>query len=280
MAIVVIIIGQTIARFMVPEGREDDLVLKIIVTLVYGVFVFGGLLLLFQLIYKRNPRQLGLIMERWFSSLLYGLGIGAVSCLLILVGFILACQSHISARSLDTLTSVGLMIEFASLFVFAFSEELFARGYIMTAFKTTRNKYMILLSSAVIFGLIHLLNPGATILSIVNMSLGGLLLAYMFAKSGKLWLPIGYHIAINFMSGDILGLPSSSGVSVSQSVFTTSIGNNDFLSGGSNGHESGFLLTIVVLLGLLYVHFLVKTPSGDQWTMDNHLPFANHDGTS
>ena len=276
-AIALLIIGQLIGRAMVPDGREDEIPIKIIVTLVYGLIVVVGGMLLFKIVYKRGLKQMGLIKEGLFPVLFHGLAIGAVSASLVFTGLILSGQAQVSSARLENLLSIRIVIEFLSVCVFMFSEELFCRGYIMTALKTTRNKWVILLSSSVIFGVAHLMNPGMTILSLFNTSFAGLLFAYMFVKSGKLWFSTGYHIAHNFMANDILGIATSGGVKQSQetTIFITNIaGSNELLTGGIHGPTGSFFMTCVLLIGFLYVHFLVKTPNANVWTIDSDLPLT------
>ena len=277
MALVLILGGNLLGAIFVPEGREDDIAVVMIVTLVYGIFTIGGCLLLFKLLYKRPLRQMGLIREGCFSGLLHGFVLGAISVALCFIILILTRQIQVSGINKSRLLSIGIIVELASVSVFAFVQELYCRGYIMTALKTTRNKWVILLSSSVIFSLAHIINPDViTVVSLANMALGGLLTAYMFVKSGKIWLPAGYHIAANFMSGDVFGM-SSDWVHMSEtSVFATIlVGNNEFLLSGPDGD---LLTTGFYLLGLLYVRFLIKTPSdtsqGPVWTMDSDLPFT------
>jgi membrane protease YdiL (CAAX protease family) len=274
-AMALIVIGQLAGRAMVPDGREDEITVKIIVTFVYGLIVVVGGMLLFKLLYKRGLKQMGLIREGWFPVLLHGLAIGAVSAGLVFTGLILSGQAQVSGIRTEKFLSISIIADFLSVCVFMFSEELFCRGYIMTALKTTRNKWVILLSSSVIFGIAHFMNPGMTALSLFNTSFIGLLFAYMFVKSGKLWFPVGYHIAHNFMANEILGIATSGGVKQSQetAVFMTSItGSSKLLTGGIHGPAGGFIMTGVIILGFLYVRFFVKTPGVNVWTMDSDLP--------
>jgi membrane protease YdiL (CAAX protease family) len=269
-AIILIVSGMMIMSAIVPEGQENDIFIKIIITLVYSLLVIGGGLLLFKLIYKRPLRQMGLIKKGWLPDFLHGLAIGVISIGIVYAVFLLSGQAVITGVDLNRLFSFVIVIEFASVCLFAFSEELIARGYIMTALKTTRNKWVILFTSSIIFSLAHLLNDGVTVLSTLNTFLAGLLFAYMFIKSGKLWLSAGFHISWNFVQGDILGMNVSGNETVS--VVITEMRSNGLLAGGSYGPEDGITVTIVLLLGLLYTHFFIKTPSYPVWTIGSNLP--------
>jgi membrane protease YdiL (CAAX protease family) len=257
---------------MVPDGKEDDIIIKIFVTIVYSLIVIGGGMMLFKLVYRRNLQQMGLIRKGWFFNFFHGLGFGAASIGLVFVGLLLSGQMTIISVDVDKLLSVALLIHFFFFFLFAFSEELIARGYIMTALKTTRNKWVVFFFFFFLFSLAHLVNLGISILSLIITFLAGLLFAYMFIKSGKLWLPTGFHIAWNFFSGRIFGMRVSGNEQIG--VFSIEQGANDFLYGGSYGSEGGFLVTVVLCLGLLYTYYMIKTPAYPVWTIDGDLPLV------
>lgn len=68
-----------------------------------------------------------------------------------------------------------------------------------------KNRYGELRSgwSVVALLLLTILGLGVGLLSLFNTFLAGMLFAYMFIKSGKLWLSSGFHIAWNYFQGDI-----------------------------------------------------------------------------
>jgi len=113
---------------------------------------------------------------------------------------------------------------------------------------------------AAIFAILHLMNGGATMLGIVNTFLLGLLLAYLFEKSGSLWIGFGFHLAWNFMEGDIYGMALSGTDSGQTSVFITEMGQNVWLTGGAWGPEGGLLVTVVLVLAALYASLAVRSP--------------------
>lgn len=239
-------------------------------SVLFRVLLIFGLFLLFKFLFKRPVREMGLTKNRWLSQLAYGLlfgivSIGAVFGLLLLTG-----QAKVS--SVDW--SIGLSHEFwASFGLFVsvgFFEEILSRGYMMTALKTTRSKPVIILLPAVLFSCLHLLNPNTSFLGLFNIFLVGILFAYMFIRTGKLWMPIGYHITWNFFQGNIFGMAVSGTETVS--IFQTRFTGPDWVTGGAFGAEGGIVVTAVILLGLLFIRFCVRKPEPPEWTMDSGLP--------
>jgi len=274
--LILIIIGLLITQGLAPEeSAKNFLVFKILITILYGLITIGGGILLFKMFYKRSLNQIGLIKKNWLLELLHGFIIGAISMGMIYMIFILLDQANIISISKERIFSLWIIIEFLSLGVFVFVEEFLTRGFLMTALKTTRKKSIIFVGSSLIFALFHLLNDGATIISTVNTFLAGLLFAYMFIKTGKLWLSTGYHLAWNFFLGTVFGMSVSGNEQTS--IFVTELGTKIFLVGGKYGPEGGIIVTFILLLGFLYVRFVIKTPTYPIWSIDNNLPLTRKD---
>lgn len=271
--VALIIVGLGGAQSLIPENINDEnIILQIAITSLFSLITIGGGILLFKLFYKRNLKHMGLIFDKCGIELLHGIIIGTFSMIFIFVILFFTGQIEVLEIDKSKIFTVVIIIEFISACLAAFPEEFLARGYMMTALKTTRNKFIIFCTSAILFSLLHLGNPGVTVLSFANTVLAGLLFAYMFVKSGKLWLPSGFHIAWNFFQGDIFGMNVSG--NVQSAVFSIKIGANNLLTGGSYGPEGGILVTIVLLLVFLYVYFAIKKPKQTIWTMDNNLPLT------
>lgn len=271
--LLITILGLGVGSTMIPEdGGEASIALKIAVTVVYSLITIGGAIILFKMFYKRKLSQMGLVTKGWLTGSFYGFVLGAASIGLIFSILILTGQAKVVGVDMVKLFSLTMLIEFISVGVMAFSEEVLMRGYLMTALKTTRNKWIIFLAPSILFSLFHLMNPGITVLSLLNTFLAGMLFAYMFIKSGKLWLPTGYHIAWNYFQGDIFGMNVSGNSQTA--VFNTELGTKELLTGGSYGPEGGLLVTFVLLLAFLYMIFLYKKPGNPTWNMESDLPLT------
>lgn len=145
------------------------------------------------------------------------------------------------------------------LFVRAPEEEILNRSLLLSglavALKGRRTAAILL--SAVVFGLAHLTNPGASAISALGNALGGVVYGCAFVMTGRIWLPLGLHLAWNFVQGPILGFSVSGQVMGGlQSIHDL---GPAWLTGGSYGPESGLVgisFRFVALgLVLLYVGF-------------------------
>jgi len=228
------------------------------------------ILLVFKLIYKRPVSQMGLSWDKWHKWLSLGFLIGIVTISLYalvvaIFGFAAFTEIH-----LHKLFSTDIILSFIFFISFGFAEEILYRGFLMTALKTTRNKALIVTLPTIIFVFMSTPN-NVSPLVIVNTALLGLSLAYMFIKTGSLWMSVGFHISWNFVQGNIFGIEIR-GLELSALMEYTSIGS-DFITGGTFGAVGGLICTFIMLSILAYVHYFVKTNDPQAWTLDSDLPF-------
>ena len=229
------------------------------------------MLLLFWLVYKRPIRQVGLHTAGWYKHLLFGGAFGTAAILLATIILLVTGTARFDSADWNGLLNALFWIGLMRYIFVGFFEELLSRGVMMTALKTTRNKWIIIFLPAVIFGLLHALNDNVTFFSLCNIALVGVLFAYLFIRTGRLWAPIGFHITWNFVQGNVLGIPVSGGsdFSVIQTLFT----GPDWLTGGAFGVEGGAACTLVLALGLAFVHFCIKQRDYC-WRIDSDLPLT------
>jgi len=96
----------------------------------------------------------------------------------------------------------------------------------------------------------------------------------MFIKTGRLWASIGFHFSWNFVQGFIFGIPVSGVFLPESALMSTVLIGPVWLTGGAFGVEGGAVCTLVLLLGLLFIHFCVKPPDNPEkfWRIDGDLP--------
>ncbi|MCR5841552.1 MAG: CPBP family intramembrane metalloprotease [Bacteroidales bacterium] len=193
-----------------------------------------------ELTLKRTWSDLGLGM------LLGILFFGVVTGLMALAGCYRISEAHFDP--------ILLLLAFFQFFFVAVYEEIIFRGVLFRLIDDRWNTLAALIVSALLFGAIHMMNPGATVWSAVAIAVSaGLLLGAGFKGSGTLWLPIGLHWAWNFVEGNVFGF-FVSGTSVQTKIFSAVITGPDWLTGGRFGAEAavptvvvGLLLTVILL---------------------------------
>ena len=191
-------------------------------------------------------------MTRMWKDLGLGLLIGVCFFGVVTGLMALAGSYHISEVHFNALGLLEWFLLFAMVAVF---EEIIFRGVLFRLIDDRWNTAVALIISALLFGAMHLPNPGATAWSAVAIAIeAGLVLGAAYKFKGTLWIPIGIHWAWNFTQGNILGF-AVSGEPVFEKLISAIITGPDWLSGGAFGAEAsvpavvvGLLLTIVLLL--------------------------------
>jgi membrane protease YdiL (CAAX protease family) len=132
------------------------------------------------------------------------------------------------------------------------SEEIPLRGYLLQSLNEWLGPLGATLLTAVGFSLLHIFNFRATSLfnplALFNIALFGVVAAYAYFATGRLWLPSALHAAWNFTLGPVVSLPVS-GIAYQGLLRTTVSDGGRVLTGGDFGPEGGVLATIALLIG-------------------------------
>ncbi len=216
------------------------------------------------LIDRRYPHDIGLTTDRTFASgLLFGLLSGVI--MVVSVVFVALFAGSTVGGTFSTIDGdlftgmsvvVGVVVALGFFFALAVLEELLFRGYILVNVAEgsrifTDNRRAVLVGvvvSAVLFGVAHAANPGASLLSVLNIVLFGLLLGGAYVATESLAIPIGIHTTWNFTLGPVFGLPVS-GLTSGVAIFDIEPGGPELLTGGQFGPEGGLAVLPALLVG-------------------------------
>lgn len=137
----------------------------------------------------------------------------------------------------------------------ALFEEVVFRGLLFRLLEQSLGSWIALGLSSTLFGLAHLANPGATVLTGIMIGAeAGILFGTAFMVTRRLWLCMGIHFAWNFAQGAIFSI-SVSGLAANGWLKSRMLGPN-WLSGGDFGVEGsvpGFIVCVAAGLALLFL---------------------------
>ncbi len=233
----------------------------------------GALLIAARLLDRRVVADYGLrITSGWWLDFGFGMALGA----LLMAGIFLIELAAGWIRITGIAQSGDAGMSFAAAIVTALCificvgiyEELFARGYLLknlaeglAGFSPRIAVLLAWLLSSLVFGLLHAMNPNATLTSTLMLVLAGLFLGLGSILTGELAIPIGLHITWNFFQGNVFGFPVS-GQAIRTSMIAIEQGGPTAWTGGAFGPEAGLLGLLAIVVGSLLTWLWVRWRQG------------------
>ncbi|MGH3326260.1 MAG: lysostaphin resistance A-like protein [Streptomycetales bacterium] len=182
-------------------------------------------------------------------GLLLGLTMfGAVAAVLAVLGFTTTTGGAADPAVLAAVgtTCVGWAVQGSA-------EEIVFRGMLLQSVALRFGPRAGVAVSAMVFTLLHGLNPGFTGLAALNLFLVGVFLGWYALRAGSLWGVCGWHAAWNWVQANVLGY-SVSGLGDRATARITVIDvtetGPDWLTGGRFGPEAGLVTTAVLACGI------------------------------
>lgn len=245
-----VIIGQQIISKLLGLTALDRNYRNLIKGILVSVLALTGYILFFKYYEKRKVTELAT------NGLAKNLSIG------ILIGVILQSMTILVIYATGAFTIVAvnpvsfIIIPLTVAFTAAILEEILIRGILFRVLEEKLGSYIALALSAIIFGALHLSNPGATLVSALCVSIeAGILLGAAFMYSRNLWFPIAIHFAWNFMQSGIFGAITS-GNEKAESLWVTKIQGSVWITGGEFGPEGSFQAIIFCSIASVILLYL------------------------
>lgn len=214
---------------------------------------------------ERTPLASGLglpkehILRRYLTGIGTGLALmGSVFAILVISGQIKVTGFGIAAGN------IPLFLAFIVMWFFQGAcEEIMFRGYMMPRIAARYGLIPAIAVSSLLFCLFHGMNPGFTVLALINLILVSVLFALIAYFTDNIWIVCAAHTMWNFTQGNIFGLEVS-GNSGNVSLIHTALGDNasSLMTGGTFGPEGGLAVTIVTLVAIAVVLVLFRKKTG------------------
>lgn len=151
----------------------------------------------------------------------------------------------------------GALLAIAMLAPSALTEELALRGYGFTLLQRAWGTPVAVGVTSVLFGVLHLFNPGVSAWSVMIVAFAGVYLAVVRLAFNSLWAAWVAHFAFNFVQVAVLHAPVS-GVAIPQADYQVVSAGPEWLTGGAWGPEAG----VAAAAGMLCVIFLLAVHAG------------------
>ena len=225
--------------------------------LVIQMFTLAGALLIIWIFRKNIDRRslysLGFDLHARGKEILWGVIIGAVTMAIgtaILLGMKLLVIEEVDFVASAFFSSFFLCV------LIAFNEEILVRGYILSNFMESFNRYAALVLSALLFAILHVFNPNTSEIGIMNLFLAGILLGASYIYTKNLWFPIALHFSWNFFQGPVFGFHVS-GLDLN-AVIIQKPPKEELFSGGEFGFEGSVLATVLSLIMIGWVIYYFR----------------------
>ena len=244
-----VILLQVVINLVVNIVPADNPVVSIILTVLAILVAYLAYAAYVRLIEKRPVQELegsGALRELGLGLLL-GLG---VFTLIIVILWILGVYRVSGVNSW-----LVLFPALAANVPSGFIQEIIFRGVIFRITEERLGPWWALGISSVLFGIIHVLSAGATVQSVIAITLeAGVLLGAAYLLTHRLWLPIGIHVAWDLANDGIFGAGAAgiSGESI-RGILQAALSGPAILSGGSAGVEASLVSVVVLLAVSIYM---------------------------
>lgn len=198
---------------------------------------------------RRGPGFIGLsVGVGWWQQTLAGFALGCASIAAGALPMLAAGCLQWSAGAFDPRE----WLRMAALFLIAAAgEELLFRGYGFQRLVEGIGAVPALLMLSVFFAGAHFFNPNRSWPGLVNTVLVGLVFGVAFLRTGRLWLPIGWHWGWNLAEAS-LGFPVS-GIRMEGMPVQAEVSGRTWLTGGAYGPEGSLPVTLVLLVSLILI---------------------------
>lgn len=135
------------------------------------------------------------------------------------------------------------------------AEEVLFRGWVLPVIGARYKPWIGLLVSSLIFALLHGLNPGLSVIALINLALFGVFTGLYAMREGSMWGISALHTVWNWVQGNFFGFQVSGTDAGGGTLINLMETGADWLTGGEFGPEGGLAVTIVLAVGIAVTLF-------------------------
>lgn len=152
-----------------------------------------------------------------------------------------------------------MLLALVSVFFQSTSEELWCRCYLYDRINVHYPLWMAIVINGTLFGLLHLSNPGMSVMAMADLIICGVAYSLLRWYSGSIWMCFGIHTMWNFTQNFLFGLPNSGLVSeVSVFHLDAATGISNWIYSYEFGVEGAVPAVFIDLLLIVVILILAK----------------------
>ncbi len=206
---------------------------------------------------RRTLQSLGFSRRGGFAE--YGIGI--LGGFILFGGAVLLCIAcgALTVEVAPASPAPGITaLYFAGFLIQGMSEEMLCRSYLMVSLSRSLPLWSCAVLNALLFSLLHMGNPGISVIALVNIFLFGLFASVLTLRRGSIWMVGALHSMWNFVQGNFFGIPVSGITGIPSPLVSTPRTGPlaKLVSGGTFGLEAGLAVTVVLAVACAAVSLL------------------------
>ncbi len=165
----------------------------------------------------------------------------------------------------DSFHPLSFIMIFICVLIQSSAEEFVCRGFLYQRLRRSyKHPAVAIIGSSLLFALLHLGNKGVTVLSLINITLTGILFSLIVYYMDSIWCAFAVHTAWNFTQNIVFGLPNS-GIVVPYSVWKLDAASaRDSFAYNTGFGIEGTVISVVVLFIACIAVFLWGRKFGKQ----------------
>ncbi|CAL2103818.1 CAAX amino terminal protease family protein [Tenacibaculum sp. 190130A14a] len=257
---------QVLLQKIMPQG----LLRGYISASIYLLSVLTSLYIQVKYLDKSSFKKYGLRINKiWMKEFSFGFLIPIIQ--LSLFFMFLYLTGNLTIVNFFTTSSpdysfIGAFIsEFFGLIIGSSVEEIFFRAFLfyivyeaLRTFKKdpVKRALIILFLIAPLFGIAHIDNTGASVMSTINLGLDAIIMCLPFLITSRLGMSIGMHLSWNLFQGAVFGFPVSGNITKA-SIMTVHTTDN-IISGGAFGVEGSILFVLLDVIAIALILYWKK----------------------
>lgn len=210
---------------------------------------------------KRTFADYGLPGRQAFARRFWTGGIYGFAMISLMMGLTAALHGFsVAGADLHGIAAIRYaVLYFAGFFAVAVFEEFSFRGYLQSTLQAATGFWPAAVILAIVFGAIHLNNPGENRFGAIMAGCFGLLAAFTLRRTGSIWFAIGLHTLWDWGETYFYAVRDS-GVPAAGHLLRSEFHGPAWLTGGSVGPEGSAIVFGVLAIAAVGIHFLL--PAG------------------
>jgi membrane protease YdiL (CAAX protease family) len=245
------------AIFNNPTNSDSPLITSMFLVFSFlpiFLFVWGWLVVFEKRMFWTTGLERTGVFEKYSRGAIIGILMMAIPVVILTLSGYLQFESN--PAEWEGWTAVpGVLILLVGWLVQGAAEETLTRGFLLPIFGIRFNPFWGIIVSSGLFASLHLFNANLNLIAMINLFLFGVFASIYAMQEGGLWGVFAIHSFWNWSQGNLFGLEVSGSKFGLTTLLNLKEAGPDILTGGAFGPEGGLTVTLMLIIGCVFVYF-------------------------